>query len=204
MTSYNLEELNIEFKEIRKDIKVNIYLYALLFIMSFIWTSKYIYLIYIIIFVYWLNNDGSLQDSIYKCNVTKFIYKNNVVSNVNLINYINLLVIYTYVIPFTYVGLSVGYIFATLFLDFTLLNFFHKKYLHNNRLNIKIYVNDNKLDKIEGLPDEMKYKYININNSSKKMVKEDNCLYIMGDESLENIHVSHNNLFNIEVIKNNV
>jgi hypothetical protein len=131
MTIFDIDKIKINLLSLIGNVKINISFYIILMMCSFIWTSKLVYLVYIILFVTWLENNGSLQDNIYKCNVTKWLYDNNIVTNLKIINYINLMVIYTYILPFTYVGLKIGYIFATLFLNITLLSFFHKKYLIN-------------------------------------------------------------------------
>jgi hypothetical protein len=198
MTSYDFENMDLNLSVLKNSSVVSIYLYLLLMICSVTIYNRFIYLIYVVLFVKWLNNEGSIEDSIYKCNVTKYIYKNNIVSDINLINYINLLIIYTYVIPFTYVGYYVDYLFATLFLDFIVLSFFHKKYLYNNKISLKVYINENGIDKVEGLPEELNFELVSIDT---KYEKRDNCIYFMGDSNLSNLHISHNNLFNVEIIK---
>lgn len=198
MTSYDFENMYINLSVLKNNSVVSIYLYLLLMICSIMIYNRFIYLIYVVLFVKWLNNGGSIEDSIYKCNVTKYIYKNNLVSDINLINYINLLIIYTYIIPFTYVGYYVDYIFATLFLDFIVLSFFHKKYLYNNKISLKVYIKGGVIDKVEGLPEELNFEFVSIDTQYEK---RDNCIYFMGDSNLSNLHISHNNLFNVEIIK---
>lgn len=176
-------------------------------LLTFIIPNKLFYFMYLVLFYKLMKDTMVLKTDFYKLGLTKLIYKKKLVTNVKYIRYVNFLQILALLIPFTYLGYYIKYIFSTFVLNVIYVHYFYTRFLVINRIHLLLNFKEEKLTRVDNLPKDMTYKVVENDETT-----DGNCLNIIisgpvtvyykdNKKYYKNIYISHNDIFSFDVLQ---